>query len=284
MIIGGIYSSNRLWTVTIETTGVDQTFNILLAGTTVSIFVDWGDGTNNLYDTAGTKARTYASAGVYKIRISGALTGAGRVYFYTGTNTNKILATTAITSVTGITTAQDMFRGATNAKFTALPDRLFSLCPLIAANGFASTFKGCTALTSLPTDLFRYNTAVSTNGFFYTFYACTALTSLPTDLFRYNTAVSTNGFYCTFYGCTKLQLRADIFYPAGEQATRFLNTSPNFTSCFDRAAFNGTQGTAPDLWACDYGTGTPTTTTCFGGAGNSATSLTNYDDIPVAWK
>jgi hypothetical protein len=82
----------------------------------------------------------------------------------------------------------------------------------------------------------------------------------------------------------KVQFSADIFYPAGEQGIRFLNKSVNFSNCFLRTSFNGIQGTAPDLWNCNFGTGTPIRTGCYSGAGNNVTSLSNYADIPVAWK
>ena len=45
--------------------------------------------------------------------------------------------------------------------------------------------------------------------------------------------------------------------------------------------FTGIQGTAPALWDCSYGTGTPTTTTCF--TGQTSASVTNYASIPTAW-
>ena len=238
-----------------------------------------------------------------------------------------------------------------------IPTDLFRYNTSVSSSGFYQTFHGCTSLTSIPTDLFRYNTAVSTYGFYSTFYGCTSLTSIPTDLFRYNTAVSSSGFNNAFYGCTVLNINDTIFYAAGEQATRFINKTSDFTSCFYRTSFSGTQGTAPDLWNCDYGetitldvspttdwavgdiitgqtsgatsevvsktsstvykikkhfgtytvgeiigvtgnadkladqgaakptfTGTPVSTSCFGGAGNSTTSLTNYNDIPASWK
>ena len=193
---------------------------------------------------------------------------------------------------------------------TSIPTDLFRYNTLVSTSGFYGTFYQCSALTSIPAGLFQYNTAVSTSGFYQTFYYCTHLTSIPTDLFRYNTAVSTLGFYGTFLNCTllasvpgdlflyntactswahcfdacpKLQVLANIFYEDGSQSTRFLNQSIDFTNCFNRTSFTGSQGTAPDLWNCTWGTGTPTSTNCFGGAGNSATSLTNYSSIPTGW-
>ncbi len=196
---------------------------------------------------------------------------------------------------------------------TSIPTDLFKHNTAVSTRGFQYTFRNCTSLTTLPTDLFRYNTAVSTYGFGYTFYGCSSLISIPTDLFRYNTAVSTDGFYGTFYNCTSLttvpeclfkyntavsgegfnrtfyecrnlQLNEWIFYASGEENTRFFNQSPSFAVCFLRYGFTGNQGKAPELWNCDFGSGTPTTTVCYSGSGNSTTSLSTYASIPAGWK
>ena len=166
---------------------------------------------------------------------------------------------------------------------TSIPTDLFRYNTL--AFNFGSAFAACTSLTVVPADLFRYNTNAS--DFSYTFYGCTVLASVPADLFRYNLGVYSggiaHGFVGVFQGCTKLQLHASIFFGAGEESTRFLNITVSFQDAFNRTSFTGTQGVAPDLWACNFGTGTPTKTTCFGGAGNSETSLSNYASIPIAW-
>ncbi|MBP8289059.1 MAG: hypothetical protein KAX51_04510, partial [Chromatiaceae bacterium] len=158
---------------------------------------------------------------------------------------------------------------------------LFRYNTAVSTSGFYSTFSECPSLTTLPVDLFRYNTAVSTSGFRSTFSSCTNLASLPADLFRYNTAVSTGGFSSAFQNCNNLQLRSDIFFQPGEETTRFFNKSVDFTNCFNIGTFAGTQGTAPELWNCSFGTGTPTTTTCF--TGQTSASITNYASVPTAW-
>ena len=163
----------------------------------------------------------------------------------------------------------------------SLPVDLFRYNTAVSANGFAYTFYGCSSLASLPVDLFRYNTLVSTNGFYQTFYSCSSLASIPVDLFRYNTLVSTDGFYQTFYGCAKLQLHKWIFYSTGEEGTRFLNKTLSFAECFSLTSFTGTIGEAPELWNCDFGTGSPTKTDCFNG--HSINSVSNYADIPAEW-
>jgi hypothetical protein len=43
-------------------------------------------------------------------------------------------------------------------------------------------------------------------------------------------------------------------------------------------------GEAPPLWNCDFGTGTSTSAGCYGGGGNSASSLSNFASIPAGWK
>lgn len=170
------------------------------------------------------------------------------------------------------------------SSLVAIPVDLFRYNTLVSGSAFERAFADCASLVTVPADLFRYNTLVGALGFHSTFENCTSLATVPADLFRYNTVSTTEVFKATFSGCTKLQLNRNIFYADGEEATRFLNQSPNFSSCFDRASFTGTQGEAPDLWNCSYGTGTPVKTSCFGGGGNSLTSLSNYGDIPAAWK
>jgi hypothetical protein len=245
----------------------------------------------------------------------------------------------------------------TCTKLAAIPVDLFRYNVLAGEAAFEGTFINCNALTSIPADLFRYNTEVSRNGFEETFSGCINITSVPDYLFKYNRKVDIAGFSLTFKDCNKLQLSPWIFYADGEQATRFLDNITNLISCFQRDAFTGIQGTAPDLWNCtfvremaidvipatpwvpgdiitgqtsgqtceivrqidnftylvknvsgaytlgevigvtgnasklaDQGPANPTfsnypgTTSCFGGAGNSLTSISNYADIPAAWK
>ena len=142
------------------------------------------------------------------------------------------------------------------------------------------TFAYCESLTTVPTDLFRYNTAIVAS--WSTFEGCVGLETVSANLFKYNT--SCIAFIYTFLDCNKLQLNANIFYADGEQDTRFLNQDVDFTGCFYRSSFTGTQGEAPDLWTCDFGTGSATSTDTFAGAGNDAESISNFAGIPDGWK
>jgi len=134
-------------------------------------------------------------------------------------------------------------------------------------------------ITTLPVDIFRYN--ILCDSFEGTFQGAELLETVPANLFKYNT-LCTN-FFTTFSGCNKLQENKNIFYADGEQGTRFLNQSVNFKWCLDLSgAFAGTQGGAPDLWNCDFGSGTVDSTQCWGY--HDGTSLSNYASIPVGWK
>jgi hypothetical protein len=159
-----------------------------------------------------------------------------------------------------------------------VPDDIFRYNS--GATSFSQTFASCTSLSAVTVDMFRYNVNVSNFGS--VFDSDTALASVPADLFRYNTGATTISFTASFYGCNKLQLNTTMFGLTGDTATRFAGKTVNFTNCFNRATFTGTQGTAPELWNYTYGT--LTSTSCFAGAGNSLTSLTNYGSVPVGWK
>lgn len=163
----------------------------------------------------------------------------------------------------------------TTSKLTSIPAGLFDSCT--GSSSIYQLFRDCTSLnTDIPQGLFDNLTGL-TNAY-QCFYGCTALPGCGSNLFK--NCTSCVGYQSVFEGCVKFKQRSDLFYAAGEQSTRFHDQSPTFNSCFSRTSFSGTQGTAPDLWNCDFGTGTPTTTLCWSGAGNYLTALTNVNDIP----
>jgi len=205
------------------------------------------------------------------------------------------------------------FQGCENLQ--SIPEGLFDNNTQVSTYGFIGTFQRCENLQSIPAGLFDNNTQVSTYGFFRTFQGCENLQSIPEGLFDNNTQVSTYGFLITFQGCknlqsipeglfkynknctcwegcfdgcTKLQLNPNIFYESDPESgditkdNRFKDQTINFKECFNLTnTFEGIIGTAPDLWNCDFGTGTPTKTNCFDGHSNS--SLTNWEDVPEDW-
>ncbi len=239
--------------------------------------IDWGDGSTTT-STGDLTAHTYATAGDYVITVTGSYTAPN---FNNAGDKAKLRSINHWGSVRGMAQWAYAFNGCSNWS-GAIPTTLATDNTLknTGPNGCRSLLQGCTGLTSIPVDLFKYNILVSTNGFWATFLGCTGLLTLPIDLFRYNTACTS--FYRTFYGCTNLQLRSDIFFPAGGEATRFLNKTVTFDNCFYRTGtFTGTQGTAPALWNCNFGTGTPTKTDCF--QGHTSSTISNYASIPAEW-
>lgn len=157
---------------------------------------------------------------------------------------------------------------------TEIPGELFSGNP--EAMLFGNVFGECTGLTAVPEDLFRCNIKVT--SFSRCFSGCSELTTVPADLFRYNTEAV--NFNACFQNCTKLQLREDIF--GTDTETRFEGQSPNLSKCFERSSYEGEPGKAPELWKFTM-TGSQKEM-CFGGAGNSGASLSNYEEIPADWR
>lgn len=280
---------------------------------TVSTYVYWGDGTyttiaaNTNLGTSGV-SHTYTSAGDYTIIVQNAN---NQMPFFslqtpiTSRDNLKSLDTPFLTMYNGgniITVLNGLCESASNltsicenlfllnqqgtslfesfsfcSKLATLPQRLLYYLPLLTS--VDSCFSG-TLITSIPNNFFRYNTALTNVSA--CFSACTVLASCPYYLFRYNLLIT--DFSNTFASCPKLVYNSDIFCDeATEKTTRFASVTPNFTSCFNRATESHTEiGVVPELWSYTY-TGTPTSTTCFYGAGNAATSVSNYTSIPYSW-
>lgn len=260
--------------------------------------VDWGDGSAQSIVTSSTQTpHVYTTMGTYRISITGIweyfgiISSSLRSYLTkviswgTATafkslafsNYNKLttLPNGPMPQYNNLTSLENLFYGTI---ITTIPNGIFDKNTQIV--NFSQTFRECYSISSIPTDLFKFNTSVT--SFAGVFYSCTNITTIPPDLFRYNT--SCLDFRLALYYCYKSKLPSELFYRAGEQSNRFLNQSVLFDYFFWRPVNQGQQGVAPDLWNCDYGTGTPVKTGCYGGPGNSAASLSNYADIPAGWK
>ena len=258
----------------IQTTTANEVFTLpTSSGSTYNATVLWGDGTQSSVTGHNVNnAKTYATAGTYDIEIKGTFDS---IYF---NNTGSKLLVKKIlswggTEFIGFTAMNNAFYGCSN--LDELAEGGIKGKSNSSVTNFSQTFRNCSSLTSLPVDLFKYNTAVT--NFSQTFYNCTSLTTLPATLFQYNTLVT--NFDSTFQNCTKLKIIPEIFGATPNFGTRVMS----FNKCFNRATFTGTQGTAPALWSATMNASS-NTTGCFGGVGNSATSLTNYASIPAAWK
>lgn len=267
----------------------------LTAAGIYSMIVDWGDGSDIQKITAYNvnNAHTYAAPGFYTISLWGTCThwdyvppspgwpnaakvlnfvdlGFTKFNFYACSNLNEIASN--MNRLTHVTDGYYMFTGTGLATIPA-----HSFDGMTNLSGMEQAF-ATSSLTTLPDDVFLYNTAIG--SFYGCFYQCTSLATVPQNLFR--TQINCIDFQSCFKDCAKLQQNKNIFYADGEQGTRFKNLNNNFEECFSRASFSGTQGTAPDLWNCDFGPSV-ITRKCWKGAGNSLTSLDNYASIPAAW-
>ena len=138
-------------------------------------------------------------------------------------------------------------------------------------------FFGCRSLTTVPVGLFDDMTeGTNLSGMFGN---CTSLASIPEGLLRNLTKA--NNFTQCFAQVQASAIHPNIFCnEATEKTTRFANvTALSFSNCF--YGLKGTvAGTAPALWEYTYNS-TPTKARCF--SGNSATTLSNYGDIPTEW-
>ena len=172
-----------------------------------------------------------------------------------------------------VTDLSGMFRGC--KKLASVPEGLFS--GMTEVIYLSSMFSGCTSLISIPEGLFSGMTKATMIR--YCFSGCTSLTSIPVSLFREQ--VNATNFYSCFSSVPASAIHPNIFCDeATEKATRFANVTPDFSDCF--YSLTGTvAGTAPALWEYTY-KAEPTKDSCF--SGNSATTLSNYGDIPTEWK
>jgi hypothetical protein len=200
----------------------------------INITVDWGDSSSNVYTTSGQKSHTYAAAGTYPVIITGSLAGgvaATGVRFYrTGFppyTSNKILSTTAITSVTGINLVNEMFY---NSQISSIPSKMFQNCSIsVAGQPFYATFYGCTNLTAagIPADLFQYASNLTSSAFGSIFAQCTGLTTVPEDLFKYNTELGLDCFTGTFSGCSNISTIPVGLFQYNTKNTEFRDTFRN---------------------------------------------------------
>lgn len=265
--------------------------------------IHWGDGTSTEVPASGGNVlHTYAEAGTYRIYITGRSFAGFYVNRQEGAEKYVALYSMGKWEEDTMVDVNHAFDGCVS--LTSLPGDLFRNNPNILQFGY--TFLNCTGLLELPGDLFRYNTKAEI--FTAAFRGCVGLKSLPGDLFRYN-VLATNFNLC-FRGCTNLEEVPEKLFNNNLNATFFeftfqdcdsLRLNPDIFGddllgklaqaslirmdrCFYRKAFTGERGTAPALWEVITPASSIVVTDCFSGAGNSETSLSNYEAIPDMWK
>jgi hypothetical protein len=266
------------WTVSGDATARTITLPLHVSGGTFNATIVWGDGSGDSTVTSfndANRIHTYSSNGTYQVQIYGECPG------WSFNSAGDRLKITDIINwgdsigFGGFAYLNNGFSGCSNLKSAGNLNKILAKAGLTDLQSlFANA--GITGTTST-----IFDNCINVTTFNNAFFGCASMTSIPDGLLRNN--ISSLGMHSVFQGCNALQINPWTFYFSGETGTRFLNQSVDFINCFNRTSFSGIQGTAPDLWNCSYGTGTPSTAGCFTNAGNSQVSISNYCDIPTAW-
>ena len=252
---------------TTETTSFS--FSISAGGT---FYVDWGDGTIERIEKTDTTSvsysHTYENSGVYKVRLGGRATGystnSGAISF----SYNKNLA--------GI-------EGSLGRIFSTLADG--------KNPSFSSSFYSCTNLTgTIPENLFAgISGAPASSMFSQTFLHCTGLTgSIPEKLFAGISGTPARYMFSgTFYNCTGLtgEIPENLFAGISGDAADYMfgGSYSTSTGTFDNCI--GLTGPSPKIGGKYlYEVWPDATTTQVGHMYRNCTGLTDYADMPTAWK
>lgn len=186
--------------IQITTTTSPQTFGVSMDAAT-AFRIAWGDGTTNLYTSAGLTniTHSYANAGTYTNTMT------GDTPHFNFSLASPTLLTAILTPIRGITGLSSMNNSFRDTQISTIPSGLFDRCNAVTI--FAGVFSGCTNLTAIPNDLFRYNTnaTIFDQAFYGTLNYGTKLTYFPTNIFQYNTqAVSFAGLFYKNGGITNV--------------------------------------------------------------------------------
>jgi len=149
----------------------------------------------------------------------------------------------------------------------------------IISDGLSSLYRTfrLTGIASIQSDIF--DNCVNATNAYSVLNSCPNLGSIPDGLLK--PLIGCDYFAYAFTNCTLARINPWVFYDDGDQGARFLNKSPNFDSIFSGTGTSLSDNTIPDLWTCDYGSGTPSHAAWI--TGHSASTLTNYNFIPVSW-
>jgi predicted secreted protein len=268
-------------------------FDITTPGTGRTLHVDWGDGSATDYDASIDASHTYATAGVYTIRMSGYV---NRIDFFIGfgRESQKLITAikTPIRGITGLNSAMYMFKHCEN--IPSIPEGLFDQCPDITT--FYDTFIALRKITSIPPGLFDKQKNVTSffatffkcerlkeippglfdkhpnnRSFAWTFGMCYSLTSVPAGLFDRHTKVGK--FDHVFFRCTALRSIPPLLFDKNTNVTDY---SKAFEDCRELTV-SPVNSAGKKLWELSP---TPTGTDCF----LNCTKLTDYAAIPDNWK
>ena len=256
-----------------------------------NITIDWGDGTQENYETTGYFTHQYSvdQSTEYDIKITGDIKGLNSEkltnYVIIGIKqwgTSKLesmedafyrqplrtIANDESGALQYVTSFYNTFNECSS--LTSIPPRLFDKCTKVTSFGYA--FYGCSSLTSIPEGLFDNCTEVTSFGA--TFSGCTSLTSIPKGLFE--NCIKVTSFYDTFNECSSLKSIPDGLFENCTEVTNFYGTfdkCSSLTSIPPRLFENCTKVTnfSYTFWRCSSLTFIPH------GLFDSCTEVTNFE-------
>lgn len=259
----------------VTTTSASESVTLpFVTGYTYNCTVDWGDGSPPVSVTAWDDVdatHVYATANSYTIEI----TGACPAWSVNNTHSSKLKWTARVyggdyVDFDGWQYIYGKWYGCTNLSSLGTGP--------ILSNGVTSIYRAFQSIsaTTIPGDLF-VNCVDVTNAFAL-FASCSNIENIPNGLLKPLT-LCTDYQYC-FYNNINADINQYIFYDDGEQSTRFLNQNVNFYRCF-RTTSTGGYGYVPDLWECDFGSGSASHGEWI--SGQSPATLANWYEIPPDW-
>jgi len=294
------------WNLTVDDAAGKTITLPLRTGYDYDFVVDWGDGTTatvTAFDDADI-SHEYSSTGTKTVTMTGIL---GAWYFNNGGDCLKFKTVESWGDVrfTGLG-LEHAFYGCVNATD-------FDDLPYIPITSLYGTWYNCSSLTTAP----DVDTLVLVESLGYTWYNCSSLTTAPdvdtlvlvTSLYQtwsqcsslttapdVDTLVLVTSLYGTWYNCYGLTTAPDVDTLVLVESLGYtwsicsgLTTAPVLPSSSTAlttttSAFNGVgsgmSGTVVELWD----TNNFPNVTIFLNTFTGATGLTNYADIPDAWK
>ena len=203
----------------ILTAGVFSTYNYTVHLPQIigsNITIDWGDGTQENYETTGYFTHQYSveQSTEYDIKITGDIKGLN----------SKELTNYVIRGVKqwGTSKLESMEYAFYQQPLSSIANDESGALQYVTSFGY--TFCGCSCLTSIPEGLFDNCSKVT--DFSYTFWRCSSLTFIPKGLFDNCTQVTS--FSSTFSGCTSLTSIPEKLFDNCTQVTSFYDT---FNEC-----------------------------------------------------
>ena len=180
------------------------------------ITIDWGDGTQEHYETAGAFSHRYSvgESSDFDIKIIGDIKGLN----------SKDLDKNTITGIKqwGISKLESMEYAFYKQPLEFIANDEFGALENVTS--FPYTFQYCSSLTSIPQGLFDKCSNVT--SFNWTFGSCLSLTSIPQGLF--DKCSNVTSFNCTFGSCSSLtSIPQGLF----DKCTKVTNFESTFQYC-----------------------------------------------------